>query len=269
VSTLPPTAHVLDRLGEDRVLEQITRTIVEGLRPRRIVLFGSRARGTATPDSDYDIMVELATELSGTERDALVNDLFDDAEPTIEAFVYTPEEVERWRDDVGMIMYDIVREGRVLYSRADVVDGATAIPVPPSARVSESRHGRPESLALWTSRASNDFDVMERLTESDSTAFDAVCFHAHQCAEKLLKACLVARGVRPPRTHSLPELIDACHRAGADLRRMRGRCRTLQKLYPRSRYPKEKEPTKSEAESVVAAARAVRGAVLPLLNSEA
>jgi hypothetical protein len=53
--------------------------------------------------------------------------------------VYTPEEVERWRDAVGMIMYDIVREGRVLYSHPDAVNRAAAIPAPPSARVPESR----------------------------------------------------------------------------------------------------------------------------------
>ncbi len=268
MSKLPATAHPLDALAENCVLEQIARRIVEGLRPRRIVLFGSRARGTASADSDYDIMVELETELSGSERDALVADLFDDAPPTIEAFVYTPEEVDRWRDDVGMIMYDIVGEGRVLYSRPDVVNGGSAIPVPASARVSESRRGRPESLALWTSRASNDLDAMERLAASDSTAFDAVFFHTHQSVEKLLKALLIASSGRPPRTRSLLELLDACHRAGANLRRIRRRCRTLQDLYPRSRYPKEKEPTKSEAESAVAAVRAVRDTVLPLLNSE-
>jgi uncharacterized protein len=266
MSRLPATAQALERLGEDRALEQITRRILEGLRPRRIVLFGSRARGTASPESDYDIMVELETELSGTERDALVTDLFDDAVPTIEAFVYTPEEVDRWRDDVGMIMYDIVREGRVLYSRPDVGDGGTTIPVSPSARVSESRRGRPESLGLWMSRASNDFVTMERMAHSDPPVFDAVCFHAHQCVEKLLKALLIAKSVRPPRTHSLLELLDACQHARADVRRLRSRCRTLQKLYPRSRYPKEKEPTKSEAESAVAAARRVRDAVLPLLQ---
>jgi hypothetical protein len=34
------------RVGEDQVLEQITRTILEHLRPRRVVLFGSRARAS-------------------------------------------------------------------------------------------------------------------------------------------------------------------------------------------------------------------------------
>jgi predicted nucleotidyltransferase len=51
------------RVTGDPVLERIRRTIVEHLRPRRVVLFGSRARGSAAPDSDYDIMVEMETDL--------------------------------------------------------------------------------------------------------------------------------------------------------------------------------------------------------------
>lgn len=36
--------------------------------------------------------------------------------------------------------------------------------------------------------------------------YDAVCFHAQQGAEKLLKAVLIARSVTPPRTHDLVHL---------------------------------------------------------------
>jgi len=36
---------------------EIVRRLVELYRPERIYLFGSSARGTAGPDSDYDFMV--------------------------------------------------------------------------------------------------------------------------------------------------------------------------------------------------------------------
>ena len=32
---------------------------------------------------------------------------------------------------------------------------------------------------------------------------DAVCFHAQQCVEKLMKALLIHLGLDPPRTHNL------------------------------------------------------------------
>jgi HEPN domain-containing protein/predicted nucleotidyltransferase len=243
---------------------------VERLRPRRIVLFGSRARGTAAPESDYDIMIEMETDLRPIDRDNLVYDLFPGPEWSMDVFVYTPDEVRRWQDDVGMILYDIVREGRVLYSDPDSADrdsesgvsGALA----PRARVSERRRGAPESLALWMRRATNDFVTMEGMARSDPPPWDIVCFHAHQAVEKLLKACLVAQRVRPPTTHSLPRLLEACRRTGISLPRLRGPCRRLQRLYPRSRYPTEKEPTGLDAKSAIAAATAIRDAILPVLE---
>jgi len=44
-------------LAQDPVLAEIVRRLVEVLDPERIYLFGSRARGDAGPDSDYDLMV--------------------------------------------------------------------------------------------------------------------------------------------------------------------------------------------------------------------
>jgi predicted nucleotidyltransferase len=45
---------------EDPVLDEIVRRLVDLLRPDRIYLFGSRARGDAGPDSDYDLMVVVS-----------------------------------------------------------------------------------------------------------------------------------------------------------------------------------------------------------------
>ncbi|HSB79666.1 MAG TPA: nucleotidyltransferase domain-containing protein [Candidatus Methylomirabilis sp.] len=41
----------------DPKLAEIVRRLVEAYQPERIYLFGSRARGDVTPDSDYDLMV--------------------------------------------------------------------------------------------------------------------------------------------------------------------------------------------------------------------
>ena len=42
---------------KDPILAEIVRRLIEALHPERIYLFGSRARGDAGPDSDYDLMV--------------------------------------------------------------------------------------------------------------------------------------------------------------------------------------------------------------------
>lgn len=42
---------------KDPILAEIVRRLIETLHPERIYLFGSRARGDAGADSDYDLMV--------------------------------------------------------------------------------------------------------------------------------------------------------------------------------------------------------------------
>ena len=46
-----------DMLQRDPVLAEIVRRLREAYRPERIYLFGSKARGDAGPDSDYDLLV--------------------------------------------------------------------------------------------------------------------------------------------------------------------------------------------------------------------
>lgn len=46
-----------DPFAGDPVLAETVRRLVAELNPERIYLFGSKARGDAGPDSDYDILV--------------------------------------------------------------------------------------------------------------------------------------------------------------------------------------------------------------------
>ena len=46
-----------DILKNDPVLAEIVRRLLKAYEPQRIYLFGSKARGDAGPDSDYDLMV--------------------------------------------------------------------------------------------------------------------------------------------------------------------------------------------------------------------
>src|ERR1700738_1164630 len=42
---------------DDPVLSEVVRRLVDALHPERIYLFGSRARGDAHDDSDYDVLL--------------------------------------------------------------------------------------------------------------------------------------------------------------------------------------------------------------------
>jgi len=61
-----------------------------------------------------------------------------------------------------------------------------------------------EVIREWIAKAEGDFATATReIASPESPNFDAVCFHAEQCAEKYLKALLIACGVPPPKVHDL------------------------------------------------------------------
>jgi len=98
-------------------IEHIVKRIVEALGPRRVVLFGSRARGTARPDSDVDLLVEMETPLRFYERIGAVLELFGVRPWSMDVIVLTPEEAAEERRSRNSIVTVAEREGKVLYER--------------------------------------------------------------------------------------------------------------------------------------------------------
>jgi HEPN domain-containing protein len=63
--------------------------------------------------------------------------------------------------------------------------------------------------AEWVAKAEGDFATMERESRvAETPNFEAVCFHAQQCAEKYLKARLCEAGVTFGKVHDLVALLD-------------------------------------------------------------
>ena len=57
-----------DLLQQDRALADIVSRLVDAYRPERIYLFGSKARGEAGRDSDYDLLVVVPDDASPERR---------------------------------------------------------------------------------------------------------------------------------------------------------------------------------------------------------
>lgn len=98
-------------------IEEITRRIVEAFSPLRVVMFGSRARGTAKPHSDVDIFVEMESELPPEERMVQMLRLFRRRCWAMDILVFTPGEVAAAREMRSSLVNVIDREGKVLYAR--------------------------------------------------------------------------------------------------------------------------------------------------------
>ncbi len=110
----------------------------------------------------------------------------------------------------------------------------------------------------WGEKAEADFHVALRESRArEYRSFDAVCFHAQQCAEKYLKARLQEVGIAFPRTHSLPMLLNpACtvEPLWSALHPQAGRLSAYAVAF---RYPGS-NATKEEAKQALNDCRAVR-----------
>jgi predicted nucleotidyltransferase len=101
----------------DRALGRIVKRLVKRFDPEQIILFGSHARGTASPESDIDLLVVLPLEGSKRAKQVEMWVALHDIRVPKDIVVATPEEVARQRNIVGTIIRPALREGQVLYER--------------------------------------------------------------------------------------------------------------------------------------------------------
>ena len=104
-------------MTQTALLEHVTKTIVERFRPKRIMVFGSHARGEAGPDSDLDLFIEMDTPHRPPDRAIEVSEVFGLRPWPMDIVVYTPEEVRRLRHVNGTLLSIIEKEGKVLYEQ--------------------------------------------------------------------------------------------------------------------------------------------------------
>ena len=102
-------------MDNEELLEEVRNRLVSALRPSRIVVFGSRARGEARPDSDLDLMVVAAVRGSLGDRALAARTPLLDLRVPMDIVVYTPEEYARLRHWKSSVAGIADREGRVLY----------------------------------------------------------------------------------------------------------------------------------------------------------
>ncbi|RME36813.1 MAG: nucleotidyltransferase domain-containing protein [Thermoflexia bacterium] len=99
----------------EEAIAEAVRRIVEILHPQRIVLFGSRARGEARPESDIDLLVIARFSEPRYRRAISLYGALSDIPIAMDIIVYTPEEAEEWSGVRQAFVTTALREGIVLY----------------------------------------------------------------------------------------------------------------------------------------------------------
>ena len=102
----------------DRYVDEMVRRIADRFSPLKVILFGSRAVGTARLDSDVDLLVILP-EVDNSHKAAIeMRRALADLPVGKDIVVSTPAEVARFGDCVGHVLRSALREGIVLYERS-------------------------------------------------------------------------------------------------------------------------------------------------------
>ena len=124
----------------------------------------------------------------------------------------------------------------------------------------------PSDPLAWATRAEEDYALAQSALRRKVPLTYGAVFHAQQCAEKYLKALLVAVGQAFPKTHDLAALSDLCGQYNVIVPVDQDSLQRLAAYAVQVRYPGE-DPTVEEARMALKTARAVRRSARNLLGT--
>ena len=205
-------------------LEAVVQRIVQGYEPDRILLFGSRTKGGADEESDYDLLIVKDTDQRPIDRRVEVERLLADREIPLDILVYTPREIWDLYAMGSPLIAAILETGRVLFMR--------------------------KATSAWLAEAREEFDIARILL--DHQKYSGACLHSQQGTEKALKALLFEKGRQPAGTYDVIALLNQARSESYEVNLSLDDAAFLTSVY-RGRYPTEEgllphgEPTVEDA----------------------
>jgi len=101
----------------DHILNEIIRRTVDTAHPNKIILFGSAERGEMGPNSDLDLLVLMP---SGIHRRRTARSIYRNLIGVgfaVDIVVVTEQDIERYKDNIGMVIKPALERGRLLYAK--------------------------------------------------------------------------------------------------------------------------------------------------------
>jgi uncharacterized protein len=214
-------ARARPQIDHPEALERVVARLVERFDPAAVFLFGSRARGDADEDSDYDLLAVVPGDRQGERQgvEALGRELGLSVDVKFRPQTFFEER----RHLVGTLEHEMDAEG----VRLHVAPGFDLTWAPRGSRVSN------QVIEEWLRRAH------WHIAAADSASGeipDQASIHVQWAAEKLVWAVLVAHGLRPAFGHRIGEAA-RCLPVGFPLRERLMALDCLSGIEAAFRYP--------------------------------
>ncbi|RKY68194.1 MAG: nucleotidyltransferase domain-containing protein [Candidatus Latescibacterota bacterium] len=97
-------------------VDLLIRSIIEAVHPLKIILFGSAAREEMHPDSDIDVLVVMPEGVHRRRTAQLLYRQIKGLGVPFDILVATPDDLEKHKDNIGLIYRAILQEGREIYA---------------------------------------------------------------------------------------------------------------------------------------------------------
>ena len=102
----------------ESLLQEIVRRVLEVVKPDRIILFGSAARGEMTPDSDIDLLVLERSPKEPRRQSVRLRNALQGLGYPFDVIVMATERFEETKDVIGGLAYPAKKYGLILYDAA-------------------------------------------------------------------------------------------------------------------------------------------------------
>ena len=99
-----------------KTINLLVRSIVSAVHPLRIILFGSAARGEFQAGSDIDVLVVMPAGVHRRHTSQLLYRRIRGIGVPFDILVATPEDLEKYQDNIGLIYRTILEEGKEVYA---------------------------------------------------------------------------------------------------------------------------------------------------------
>jgi HEPN domain-containing protein/predicted nucleotidyltransferase len=213
--------------------------VVAYFKPQRVILFGSKARGEAGPDSDIDLLVVVdddtpAEKLTWRAR----HEAREAYRRPADIFPIRAETFEEDRSVIGTLAAEADIDGIVVYGS----------PKGPPLTKTADPAVRWRAVERWLKVADNDSRTVLACLAADPPLRGNAAFHCQQAVEKLLKGFLTLAGKRSRKTHSLSQLGAMAQESFPELAELVSTVDNWSSWVAEFRYPGATEPEPDQHE---------------------